>query len=91
MQRRNFLVGVGAASVLPLLQPSVFGQRQPDVANLIRPKALHPGDTIGALKVPVLSGLTIGHTSDQITLPLGVAATLYAGAGTLKITEAGVS
>ena len=45
---------------------------------------------LGALKVPVLSGLTIGHTSDQLTLPLGVAATLDATAGTLEITEAAV-
>jgi muramoyltetrapeptide carboxypeptidase len=45
---------------------------------------------LGALKVPVLSGLTIGHTSDQLTLPLGVAATLDATGGTLEITEAGV-
>ena len=45
---------------------------------------------LGALKVPVLSGLTIGHTNDQLTLPLGVSATLDAAAGTLDITEAGV-
>jgi muramoyltetrapeptide carboxypeptidase len=42
----------------------------------------------GALKVPVLSGLTIGHTTDQLTLPLGVTATLDAGKGTLEIKEA---
>lgn len=45
---------------------------------------------LGDLKVPVLSGLTIGHTNDQLTLPLGVAATLDATAGTLEITDAGV-
>lgn len=44
----------------------------------------------GALKVPVLSGLTIGHTTDQLTLPLGVNATLDADKGTLEIKEAGV-
>jgi muramoyltetrapeptide carboxypeptidase len=38
----------------------------------------------------VLSGLTIGHTEDQLTLPLGVAATLDAGRGELTIEEAGV-
>ena len=42
----------------------------------------------GALKVPVLSGLTIGHTTDQLTLPLGVTATLDADKGTLEIKEA---
>jgi muramoyltetrapeptide carboxypeptidase len=45
---------------------------------------------LGNLKVPVLSGLTIGHTDDQLTLPLGVAATLDATKGTLEINEAGV-
>jgi muramoyltetrapeptide carboxypeptidase len=46
---------------------------------------------LGDLKVPVLSGLTIGHTNDQLTLPLGVKATLDATAGTLEIKEAGVA
>jgi muramoyltetrapeptide carboxypeptidase len=46
---------------------------------------------LGALKVPVLSGLTIGHTADQLTLPLGVSATLDAAAGVLEITEAAVA
>jgi muramoyltetrapeptide carboxypeptidase len=46
---------------------------------------------LGGLKVPVLSGMTIGHTADQLTLPLGVMATLDATAGTLDIKEAGVS
>jgi muramoyltetrapeptide carboxypeptidase len=45
---------------------------------------------LGALKVPVLSGMTIGHTSDQLTLPLGVVATLDAVAGTLEFRDAGV-
>ncbi|HEX7998790.1 MAG TPA: LD-carboxypeptidase [Pyrinomonadaceae bacterium] len=45
---------------------------------------------LGALKIPVLSGLTIGHTTDQLTLPLGVMATLDADKGTLEIKEAGV-
>jgi muramoyltetrapeptide carboxypeptidase len=46
---------------------------------------------LGELKVPVLSGLTIGHTEDQLTLPLGVMATLDATSGTLDIKESGVS
>jgi Uncharacterized proteins, homologs of microcin C7 resistance protein MccF len=45
---------------------------------------------LGDLKVPVLYGLTIGHTDDQLTLPLGVAATLDATNRTLEIKEAGV-
>lgn len=43
---------------------------------------------LGDVKVPVLSGLTIGHTPDQLTLPIGVMAELDAGLGTLTITEA---
>ena len=46
---------------------------------------------LGSVKVPVLSGLTIGHVEDQLTLPMGVAATLDAEAGTLEIKESGVS
>ncbi len=50
------------------------------------------GETIdnilGRLEVPVLAGLTIGHTSDQATLPLGVMATLDATQGQLTIEEA---
>ena len=42
---------------------------------------------LGGLGVPVLAGLTIGHTDDQLTLPQGVMATLDAGAGTLTIEE----
>jgi muramoyltetrapeptide carboxypeptidase len=43
---------------------------------------------LGGAGVPVLSGLTIGHTADQLTLPYGVTATLDASAGTLTIEEA---
>jgi muramoyltetrapeptide carboxypeptidase len=39
----------------------------------------------------VLSGLTIGHTDDQLTLPLGVMAELDADKGELIIEEAGVT
>lgn len=42
---------------------------------------------LGKLDVPVLSGLTIGHTDDQLTLPLGVLASLDADSGELVIEE----
>lgn len=45
---------------------------------------------LGETGVPVLAGLTIGHTSDQLTLPLGVRATLDADRGTLELHESGV-
>jgi muramoyltetrapeptide carboxypeptidase len=38
----------------------------------------------GKLNVPVLSGLTIGHTADQLTLPVGATATLDADEGSLS-------
>lgn len=43
---------------------------------------------LGAAGVPVMTGLTIGHTADQLTLPLGVTATLDADKGELTISEA---
>ncbi len=43
---------------------------------------------LARLKIPVLAGLTIGHTADQATLPLGVRATLDADKGQLTIEEA---
>jgi muramoyltetrapeptide carboxypeptidase len=46
---------------------------------------------LGGLKIPVLYGLTIGHTDDQLTLPLGVEATLDAGSGELVIEEPAVA
>lgn len=47
-------------------------------------------DILGRLRIPVLSGLTIGHTDDQVTLPLGVMAQLDADKGELVIEESGV-
>jgi muramoyltetrapeptide carboxypeptidase len=46
---------------------------------------------LGKLAIPVLSGLTFGHTEDQLTLPLGVAAALDADKGELAIEEAGAT
>jgi muramoyltetrapeptide carboxypeptidase len=45
---------------------------------------------LGDLKIPVLSGLTIGHTTDQLTLPLGLMASLNADKGELVIEEGAV-
>ncbi len=46
---------------------------------------------LGALDVPVLFGLAVEPSRDQITLPLGVTATLDADEGTLEIRESAVS
>ena len=46
---------------------------------------------LGSLKIPVLSGLTFGHTDDQVTLPEGVMATLDADKQQLIIEESAVT
>ncbi len=46
---------------------------------------------LGTARVPAFTGLTIGHTADQLTLPLGVSATLNADEKTLELKEAGVT
>lgn len=40
---------------------------------------------LGRLSIPVVSGLSVGHTEDQLTLPLGVMASLDADRGELTI------
>jgi muramoyltetrapeptide carboxypeptidase len=47
-------------------------------------------DRLQDVGVPVLSGLTIGHTGDQLTLPLGVMASLDADKAILNVEEAAV-
>ena len=42
---------------------------------------------LGTARGPVLKGLTFGHTADQLTLPVGVMASLDADRGSLTITE----
>lgn len=56
----------------------VWGTTLPDLLRqIVRP-----------LGVPVAGGLPFGHGSENWTLPLGVAARLDAGAGTLELLEA---
>ncbi len=45
-------------------------------------------DRLADLGVPVLGGLPIGHGYGQLTVPVGVPATLDVGAGTLTVTPA---
>lgn len=47
-------------------------------------------NVLGDLNIPVLYGLTIGHTSEQLTLPIGVVAQLDADSGVINILTAGV-
>ena len=44
---------------------------------------------LGDLGIPVLYGLSFGHTVDQVTIPLGVEASLDADRQTLTVTQAG--
>lgn len=46
------------------------------------------GERLGDLGVPVLGGLPVGHGVGQITVPVGVPATLDADAGTLTVAAA---
>jgi muramoyltetrapeptide carboxypeptidase len=45
-------------------------------------------DRLDDLGVPVLGGLPVGHGSDQLTVPVGVPATLDVAAGTLTVAAA---
>lgn len=46
------------------------------------------GDHLGALGVPVLGGLPVGHGPDQLTVAVGVPATMDVAAGTLTVESA---
>jgi muramoyltetrapeptide carboxypeptidase len=46
---------------------------------------------LGSLGKPVFSGLVLGHTDEQLTVPLGVQASMDASSCTLTILEAGVT
>ncbi len=45
---------------------------------------------LGPLRIPVLFGLTIGHTADQMTLPMGLRATLNTETASIEILESAV-
>ena len=65
-------------------------KRKGQAARASYPEKLDHPTLLGALEIPVLSGLTVSHTNDQLTLSLGVTATLDAVAGTLDLKEAAV-
>lgn len=47
-------------------------------------------DHLEPLGVPVMSGLAFGHINEMLTLPIGLEATMDAGAGTLTIDQSAV-
>lgn len=67
----------------------VWGECQDCVSKTTPPypESTAVDEILKTVKVPVLAGLLIGHTSEQLTLPQGVRATLDADAGTLTIDE----
>lgn len=67
----------------------VWGECQDCVARTTppHPEALAVDEILKTVRTPVLGGLLIGHTEEQLTLPQGVRATLDADAGTLTIEE----
>src|SRR5689334_21070328 len=66
-----------------------------------RPREFHPAyestfslgevleNILAPLNLPVFTGLTGGHTEDQLTLPIGVIAEIDVERGELNIVEAG--
>jgi muramoyltetrapeptide carboxypeptidase len=46
---------------------------------------------VGSVGVPAMAGLAFGHREKQLTLPIGLTATLDAAAGTLTFDEAAVT
>ncbi len=47
--------------------------------------------TLGDLEIPVFHGLAIGHTDEQLTLPIGVLARVDAASCALALLESGVT
>jgi muramoyltetrapeptide carboxypeptidase len=80
--RRTGALSTVAGIVIGQLTDAQGGANEWDAASAIR-------DRVADLGVPVLGGLRIGHGPGQLTVPLGVPATLDTTAGTLTV-EAGV-
>jgi muramoyltetrapeptide carboxypeptidase len=91
----RMLMQLTLAGKLQKVAGIIWGECSRCTPREFRPSAASPftlGETLdnllGQLKIPVLTGMTIGHTSDQATLPLGVMATLDADRGELMVEEA---
>jgi muramoyltetrapeptide carboxypeptidase len=83
MRRAGLLDGIRGFAIGDLtgLDPSVADPGPDQAVAVIR-------ERLGGLGVPVLGGLPFGHRDDQVCLPMGVPATLDAGAGTLTAESA---
>lgn len=74
-----------AGIAIGILDGCVAGEKraEPPVFEVIK-------DSLGALGIPVIYGLSFGHIRDQCTLPIGVEAELDTEAATITLLEAGV-
>jgi muramoyltetrapeptide carboxypeptidase len=71
----------------------IFTETEPKVYNRRTSLTLRDvlADRLLPLKIPVLTGLTVGHIPDQLTLPYGVRVRMDARAKTLSVIESGVA
>jgi muramoyltetrapeptide carboxypeptidase len=90
----RMLVQLWLAGKLQQAAGIVWGECNDCGPGAYKPSQASPftlGETVdnilGRLQIPVLAGITIGHTADQATIPYGVMATLDADKGTLTIEE----
>ncbi|MFN7923479.1 MAG: LD-carboxypeptidase [Bryobacteraceae bacterium] len=91
----RMLIQLHLAGKLEQAAGIVWGECSDCGPGAYKPSTASPftlGETVdnvfSRLRVPVLAGMTIGHTADQATLPLGVTASLDADRGELTIEEA---
>lgn len=78
LKRSGWLAGVRGVAVGQFTDCADVG---PTVADVL-------ADQLGALGVPVLGGLPIGHGSEQVAVALGVPAIMDVEAGTLVVSPA---
>jgi muramoyltetrapeptide carboxypeptidase len=64
----------------------LYGESDPSLVDLDMSELIR--ERLGKLGIPAIYGLAFGHGSQQLTIPLGVRATLDADNGTLLIREA---
>lgn len=91
----RMLTQLGQAGILKSVAGVIFGQ----CTNCRNPGAPYANYTVfevldhhfRPLGVPAFHGLRFGHIADTICLPVGVAARIYADAGTLQILEPAVA
>jgi muramoyltetrapeptide carboxypeptidase len=79
LRRAGVLAGVAGVAVGQFTRCT--DQWTTDVADVL-------GERLGDLRVPVLGGLPIGHGTEQLTVPVGVPATLDVAGATLTVFAA---